>query len=68
MEKKDRQDLVSLSKTIMKSQCLRNIKKFSFPHRTVEIWNGLSEETVAVESVHKFKEKLDNSRYGERSI
>ncbi|MPC79678.1 hypothetical protein E2C01_074219 [Portunus trituberculatus] len=28
---------------IMKSQCLRNIKKFSFPHRTVDIWNGLSE-------------------------
>ncbi|MPC26299.1 hypothetical protein E2C01_019435 [Portunus trituberculatus] len=29
MERIDRQDLVSLSK-IMKSQCLRNIKKFSF--------------------------------------
>ncbi|MPC85571.1 hypothetical protein E2C01_080352 [Portunus trituberculatus] len=61
-----RQDLVTLSK-IVKSQCLRNIKKFSFPHRTVDIWNGLSEEIVAAESVHKFKEKLDKCRYGGRT-
>ncbi|MPC93925.1 hypothetical protein E2C01_089072 [Portunus trituberculatus] len=56
MEKIDRQDLVSMSK-IMKSQCLRNIKKFSFPYRTVDIWNRSSEEIVAAESVHKFKGK-----------
>ncbi|MPC55821.1 hypothetical protein E2C01_049767 [Portunus trituberculatus] len=30
---------------MIKGQCLRNIKKFSFPHRTVDIWNGLSEDT-----------------------
>ncbi|MPC63266.1 hypothetical protein E2C01_057361 [Portunus trituberculatus] len=30
----------------MKSQHLRNIKKFSFPHRMVELWNGLSDEIV----------------------
>ncbi|MPC29380.1 hypothetical protein E2C01_022609 [Portunus trituberculatus] len=33
----------------MKSQGLRNIKKFSFPQRTVDIWNGLSDETVTPE-------------------
>ncbi|MPC39653.1 hypothetical protein E2C01_033198 [Portunus trituberculatus] len=43
---------------IMKSQCLRNIKKFNFPYRMVDIWSRLSEETVTAESVHKFKEKL----------
>ncbi|MPC32942.1 hypothetical protein E2C01_026278 [Portunus trituberculatus] len=53
---------------IMKSHCLKNIKKFSFPHRTVNIWNELSEEIVAVESVHKFKEKLVKCRYGDRSL
>ncbi|MPC77880.1 hypothetical protein E2C01_072350 [Portunus trituberculatus] len=50
----------------MKSQCHRNIKKFSFPHRTVHIWNGLSEEIVTAESVYKFKEKLDKCRYTTR--
>ncbi|MPC81788.1 hypothetical protein E2C01_076421 [Portunus trituberculatus] len=46
----------------MKSQCLRNIKKLSFPHRTVDIWNRLSEEIVAAENVHKLKEKQDKNR------
>ncbi|MPC48048.1 hypothetical protein E2C01_041813 [Portunus trituberculatus] len=69
MEKIDRQDLISMTEDgnqwtrghskIMKSQCLRNIKEFSFPYRTMDIWNGLSEEIVAAENVHKFKEKLD---------
>ena len=31
---------------IRKRQCLRAIKKYSFPHRTVDVWNGLSEEIV----------------------
>ena len=79
IEKIDKQDLVLLkeednertrghSKRIRKSQCLRNIKKYSFPHRTVDIWNGLNEETVTAASVHKFKEMLDKYRYGDRTI
>ncbi|MPC69214.1 hypothetical protein E2C01_063431 [Portunus trituberculatus] len=52
----------------MKSQCLRNIKKFNFPHRMVDIWNVLSEEIVTGESVHKSKKKLDKFRYGDRSL
>ncbi|MPC71744.1 hypothetical protein E2C01_066029 [Portunus trituberculatus] len=52
----------------MKSQCLRTFKKFSFPHRTVDIWIGLSEEIVTAESVHKFKEKLDKIIYEDRSL
>ena len=79
MERIDRQDLVALkedgerqtrghAKKIRKSQCLRNIKKFSFPHRTVDIWNELSEEIVTAENVHIFKERLDKFRYGDRSL
>ena len=79
MEKIDRQDLVMLkedggretrghARKIRKRQCLRNIKKFSFPHRTVDVWNGLSEEIVTAENVHIFKDKLDKFRYGDRSI
>ncbi|MPC13767.1 hypothetical protein E2C01_006511 [Portunus trituberculatus] len=51
------------SKKIMKGQCFKNIKKFSFPHRTVDIWNRLNEEIVAAKSVHKFKEKLETGHY-----
>ncbi|MPC69426.1 hypothetical protein E2C01_063651 [Portunus trituberculatus] len=65
MEQGDRQTR-GHSKKIMKSQCHRNIKRFSFPHRTVDIWNGLSEEIVTAESVHKFKDKLDKCRYTTR--
>ncbi|MPC32589.1 hypothetical protein E2C01_025906 [Portunus trituberculatus] len=50
----------------MKSQCLRNIKKFSFPHRTMDIWNSLNDATVTAESVHKFREKLYKIRYTTR--
>ncbi|MPC31773.1 hypothetical protein E2C01_025069 [Portunus trituberculatus] len=31
----------------------------------LDIWNGLSEEIVTAESVHKFKGKLDECRYGD---
>ncbi|MPC26258.1 hypothetical protein E2C01_019394 [Portunus trituberculatus] len=50
----------------MESHYVRNIKKFSFPHRIVDIWNGLSDEIVVAESVHKFKAKLDKCRYTTR--
>ncbi|MPC85800.1 hypothetical protein E2C01_080596 [Portunus trituberculatus] len=65
MEQGDRQT-IGHSKKIMKNQCHRNIKKLSFPHRTVDIWNRLSEEIVTAESVCKFKEKLDKCRYTTR--
>lgn len=79
IEKIDRQDLVLLaneegrrtrghSKKIRKSKCSGDIRKYSFPHRTVDIWNGLSEEVVAADNVHKFKEKLDRWRHGDRTL
>ncbi|MPC45669.1 hypothetical protein E2C01_039375 [Portunus trituberculatus] len=52
----------------MKSQCLRDIKMFSFPHRTVDIWDGLSKEIVAAGIVHNFKERMDENRYEDRSL
>ena len=51
IDKVDKQDLVVLkeddgggrmrghSKRIRKRQCLRDIKKYSFPHRMVDVWN-----------------------------
>ena len=74
IEKIDRQDLVMVtggvdrrtrghSKKIVKSQCLR---KYSFPHRTVDVWNDLS-EVVTANSVYTFKEKVDKYSYGDRT-
>ena len=78
MERIDGQNLVTVigggnsrtrghSKKILKSQCLRDVKKYSFPHRVVDAWNGLSEEVVLAPSVHAFKEGLDKYRYGDRT-
>ena len=78
IEKIDREDLVvkveeqerrtrGHMKKLKKSQCLGDIKKYRFPHRTIEIWNNLKEEVVAAKSVHKFKEKLDIFGYGDRT-
>ena len=79
IDKIDKRDLVVLkeddggrmrghSKKIRKRQCLRDIKKYSFPHRTVDVWNEFSEEIVTAASVQKFKEMLDIYRYGDRTI
>ena len=45
------------------SVCTKDIKKYSFPQRTVGIWNGLEKEVVEAKTIHRFKEKLDKSRY-----
>ena len=41
------------SRKIRKSQCLKDIKKYSFPHRIVDKWNGLKEEVVTATKIHK---------------
>ena len=78
IEKIDNEELVvvkeEVSRTrghsmkIRKNQCVRDTKKYSFPHRIVDTWNGLNEEVVTANSVHNFKEKLDKWRYGDRTL
>ena len=51
-----------------KNQCLKDIKKYRFPHRTVDTWNGLKEEVVTATNIHKFKEMLDIWRYGDTTL
>merc|ERR1711980_62486 len=55
----------SHSKKLRKGGCVRDVKKYSFPQRCVETWNGLSEDVVSAPSVHNSKEKLDKYRYGD---
>ena len=69
IEKLDNQNLVmteeetrqmrGLSRKIKKSRCLKDTRKYSFPHKIVDTWNGLKEEDVETTSIHKFKEMLD---------
>ena len=53
------------SMKLRKGRCLRDVKKYSFPQRCVEMWNELSEEVISAKSVHSFKERLDKYRYGD---
>ena len=50
-------------KKLKKESCRRDRKKYSFPHRTVDVWNGLEEDIVNADSVHCFKAGLDKIRY-----
>ena len=78
IEKIDKEDLVLVTeedrrkrghvKKIKTRQCMKDIGKYSFPHRTVEKWNGLNNEFVTAHNVHKFQEKLDEWRHGERTL
>ena len=47
---------------LRKERCVRDIKKYSFPHRVVNAWNGLEEDVVGAISVQKFKTELDKLR------
>lgn len=49
----------------LKSQCSGDVKKYSFPHLTVEIWNDIKEEVVVAKGVHVFKDNLDKFGYGD---
>ena len=64
-EEIDNRHTRSHSKKLRKGRCLRDVKKYSFPQRCIETWNGLNEEVVSAKSVHSFKEKLDRCRYGD---
>ena len=50
-------------KKLKKERCVRDIKKYSFPHRVITVWHGLDEHTVNASSVHCFKARLDRVRY-----
>ncbi|MPC83993.1 hypothetical protein E2C01_078717 [Portunus trituberculatus] len=50
-----------------KNECRRDIKKYSFPNRSIEIWSNLDETVVQARNIHDFKAKLDDCRYGDRT-
>ncbi len=46
----------------------RDVKKYSFSHRSISTWNGLDEEIVCAKSIHEFKDKLDKKCYGDGTV
>ena len=67
LEKLDREDLIvrderttrGHGKKLKKGVCRRDIKKHSFPYRTIEVWNALDREIVEATTIQNFKNKLD---------
>ena len=72
----DREDLIKFSRSthlrghkmkIQKEVCMGDVKKYSFPYRSIDGWNKLSDEVVCATSVSQMKEKLDGCRQRDRS-
>ena len=47
------------SMKLLKRRGDKDVQKYSFPNRTIDLWNTLPEEVVCANSIHKFKEKYD---------
>ncbi len=48
-----------------KSFCRRDVKKFSFPYKSIVVRNGLKEEAVCVKTIHELIAKLALECYGD---
>ncbi len=44
---------------IIKKNCRLNIRKYSFTHRVVDIWNNLPDRVVTAKTVKSFENRLD---------
>ena len=75
--KRDRKDIIlrrkgearnlrGHKKKLQKGIYLNNTKKYNFPQRSIDTWNGLKEVIVA-KYVHQLKNKLDKYRYKDRT-
>lgn len=52
---------------LRKGSCKNDVKKYSFPYRSIERWNKLDKEVVNARNIHTFKERLDKSNFGDGS-
>ena len=68
MEQLDREDLLVFSerdtrghgRKLRSTTCRRDVKKFSFPHRSIKLWNGLEDKVVVVvcaNNIQSFKKR-----------
>ncbi|MPC99772.1 hypothetical protein E2C01_095208 [Portunus trituberculatus] len=52
---------------LKKTMCRREMREYSFPNRSIEIWNNLNETVVQAINISDFKAKLDDYRHGNRT-
>ena len=45
--------------TLVKKQSRLDVRKYSFSHRTINVWNNLSTDCVHASNVNMFKNKID---------
>ena len=55
-------------KKLKRKTCKIDIKKYSFPYRSIVAWNKLDAEVINARNIHEFKSKLDNSRFGDGTV
>ena len=76
MEIPDRGDLLKWNKRDTRGQGMklekdmyrRDLKRNSFPHRVVDVWNGLDESVVCAKTINQFKANLDQTRYRDGTL
>ena len=51
--------ITELEVTLVKDQCILDIRKYSFSQRTINEWNKLSTDCVTASRVNMFKNKID---------
>ena len=44
---------------LLKPRCRLDIKKLSFAHRVIDIWNSLDQSIIACDSINGFKNRID---------
>ena len=53
---------------LVKPRCRLDVRKFSFAHRVLEMWNSLDDRIVACDSINIFLNRLDKFLYGRRFV
>ena len=64
---KRRGQIFEEKKKLQKGICLNDTKKYGFPQRNMDIWNGQKEEVIIAKNVHQLKEKQDKYRYRDKT-
>jgi len=48
---------------LIKPRCHLDVRKYSFVHRVIDIWNSLEESIIACDSINGFKGRIDKFIY-----
>ena len=49
---------------LVKPRCRLDVRKFSFAHRVIDLWNSLDDNIIACDSLNSFKNRIDKFLIG----